>query len=283
MQIQLHDRAPALDVERSAPLYYAPAVSLQLAPKARASARAAGFAALTVAMLGGVELHQRLSRPSARPDVFDRHMRLWCRTLLRLFQVEARVEPAIAPPKAAHGRLVVSNHRSPIDIAILLSIFGGQVLSRADLASWPVLGTAARKAGTIFVNRGEGTSGASAIRAIRHHLRDGNTVIVYPEGTTFAGDEIRPFRMGAFVGLHQINVEIVPVALAYEPGTEFVDESFMQHLQRVAARRRTRVGVRIGEPFAASVHAAATGNQAREQVQKLVVQARTLCDQLLQK
>ncbi|MFW5740050.1 MAG: lysophospholipid acyltransferase family protein, partial [Myxococcota bacterium] len=159
-------------------------------PTARVSVRASGLALLTVAQLGAVEAHQRVSSPERRDEIFDRHMRVWVRTLLRLFGVSVKQHPRAAPSKAARARLVVSNHRSPIDIAVLLSIFGGQVLSRGDLSGWPILGTAARKAGTIFVDREQSASGAHAIRQIRRRLQAGATITVFPEGTTFQGDEV---------------------------------------------------------------------------------------------
>ncbi len=170
--------------------------------------------------------------------------------------------------------MIVSNHRSPIDIAIVLSIFGGQVLSRGDLSHWPILGTAARKAGTIFVDRNHGASGAHAIRQIRRRLEQGATITVFPEGTTFEGDEVQPFRGGAFVGAQRLDLEIVPVGIAYEPGVEFVGETFLEHLQRSAARRMTHVSVCIGEPVTAKGRAAELGPRLRDEVQSLVHQAR---------
>ena len=184
-----------------------------LLPHARVSARASGLALLTVAQLGAVEAHQRMVAPQQRDAVFDRHMRVWVRTLLRLFGVSVRQHPDQPPPQRALSRMVVANHRSPIDIALVLSIFGGQVLSRGDLSRWPILGTAARKAGTIFVDRDKSASGAQAIRLIRRRLQDGATITVFPEGTTHEGDEVRPFRGGAFVGAQRLDLEIVPVGI----------------------------------------------------------------------
>ena len=42
-------------------------------------------------------------------------------------------------------------------------------------------------------------SGAGAIRAIQHELERGQTIVLFPEGATFAGDELRPFPGGAFI------------------------------------------------------------------------------------
>lgn len=235
------------------------------------------MALLTVAQLGAVEAHERMSPEERRPAVFDKHMRVWVRLLLRMFGVRVN-QGSEAPVQRAKARLVVSNHRSPIDIAVMLSIFGGQVLSRDDLKNWPILGRAARKAGTIFVDRDESASGAKAIREIQRRLKGGATLIVFPEGFTCAGDEVRPFRLGAFVGLKNVDVEIVPAGLAYDPGVEWVDETFMRHLDRVASRARTRVSVCIGEPIRAEGRAAELGKRLHGEVQKLVNEARVRLD-----
>lgn len=250
-------------------------ISDRIVPGLRVSARAGGFALLTLVQLAAVEAHQRAVREPQRREVFQRHMKAWVRILLKLFGVRLTVQPGHAPPPTAKARLIVSNHRSPVDIAILLSIFGGQVLSRADLANWPILGVAARKAGTIFVDRDASGSGARAIRVIQRCLKDGATVIVFPEGTTFEGDEVRPFRAGAFVGVQYIDLDIVCVGLAYDPGAEFLDETFVAHLKRTAVRPRTRVAVRIGGPIRPGGKAAELADSLQREVQRLVSEART--------
>ena len=40
--------------------------------------------------------------------------------------------------------------------------------------------------------------------------------MLYPEGTTYSGDEVRPFRAGAFLAAQRTGAEIVPVGIAYE-------------------------------------------------------------------
>jgi lyso-ornithine lipid O-acyltransferase len=127
------------------------------------------MASFTLGMMGGVRVRQRLSPESARYDIYQSWMKRWCQGLLDIFGVHARVaveaEEAVGrQPSAAVARLVVANHRSPLDIPLLLRQFGGCVLSRADLATWPVLGPAAISAETIFVDRKDTMSGVVAAR-----------------------------------------------------------------------------------------------------------------------
>ena len=257
-------------------------MSTRIVGEVRAAYRASCLALVTLAQLGAVEAHQRVSSTSRREAVFDRHMRQWVRTLLRVFGVRLLID-GVVPASTSASRMIVSNHRSPIDIAVVLSLFGGQVLSRADLADWPIIGTAARKAGTIFVDRSESASGAQAIRQMRRRFQSGATISVFPEGTTFAGDEVRPFRMGAFVGIRGVDLDVVPVGIAYEDGSEFVDETFLAHLRRSAKRSSTPVAVSVGEPRKVEGKTADFGQLIHADVQQLVYRARRVLQKSLQR
>lgn len=244
---------------------------------ARSGGRALGMGMLTLCMLAGVNVHEWMSAPEARRPVFQRWMKTWAHSLLWLFGVSASWSGA-SVPEAKSARLIVSNHRSPLDILLLLERFGGVMLSRADLATWPILGPAARKAETIFVDRENTLSGVLAVRALRDRLTAQHTVIVFPEGTTLAGDEVRPFQQGAFAAARGLPVEIVPVGIAYPPGSEFLNETFGEHMTRMARRPRTEVACVIGEPRPMSTARKGIAEQVREDVQELVYRARRELD-----
>jgi 1-acyl-sn-glycerol-3-phosphate acyltransferase len=219
-----------------------------------------------------------LTTPHDRDAVRDRWVKRWASGLLSLFDV--RVEP-IDPvtPTGGVGRLIVSNHRSAIDIGVLLQTFGGRMVSKADLSGWPVVGAAARSVGTVFVERGDAKSGAQTIRAIRDLLRAGQTIVIFPEGTTFAGDEVRPFQSGSFLSAANTGAEVLPVGLAYEEGSDaaFVGETFPRHLARMAASPTpTRVRLAIGEPIRAdkATKAAALAKLSHAAVTEAVARAR---------
>lgn len=249
----------------------------RVVPAVRAPVRAAAFAGYTIARLAAVTTHEVAVPPAQRALVFDAHMRAWCKRLLSMFGMRVLLEPG--PPTPASGaRLVVANHRSPADIIVLLTLFGGQFLGQAAIARWPIIGTAARKAGTVWVDRERGSSGAAAIRAIRRRLEDGATMLVFPEGTTFAGDEVRTFRAGALRAVLGLDVEIVPVGLAYDEGVEWVDGTFLDHMIKIARRRQTRVAVKVGEPMLVGrdMRTATLARDLQARVQQLVREAREL-------
>jgi len=247
---------------------------------ARRVARTAGFGGLTAAMLPWFLALTGLARPEEREDVTRRWVGAWCSASLSIFGV--RVIARGPMPAPGLGHLVVANHRSTADILVLLRAFGGRVVSRADLATWPIVGVAARAAGTVFVDRADAASGARTVRAIGSRLAERSTVIVFPEGTTFPGDDVRPFRAGAFVAALRSGANVVPVGLAYAKDSQaaFVGESFPAHLSRVAAADPSRVAMCVGSPIVvdSKMRSSDLRDLAQAQVQSLVRDARHLVD-----
>lgn len=242
----------------------------------RAAVRAASFAAWTT---GAVAAYHTLRRVRPVYDTWPGRKRIlhrWTRGVVPIFGLDLTVRGA-PPQTPSTTYLVVSNHRSPLDILLTLHLIGGVVLSHDGVADMPVVGAAARANETIFVDQEDRRSGAMAVRAMRGRLRAGRNVIAFPEGNTFRGDEVRPFHAGAFVAARGLpDVQVLPLGLAYAPGAEFVEESFGQHLLRMSANPRTEVWVSIGSPRPIP----ARGEEAlvRDEVQALVDQAVRLRD-----
>ena len=84
---------------------------------------------------------------------------------------------------------------------------------------------------------------------------------------------VHPFLGGAFSAVSGLDAELVPVGIAYDPGAEFVDETFAAHLMRVAQRPRTRVALCVGEALPASHDREAMAAKLRAAVQGLVGKA----------
>jgi 1-acyl-sn-glycerol-3-phosphate acyltransferase len=244
----------------------------------RRAARIGGFVGLTSAMLPAYILRDRLARPPERDRVRDRWVATWTGTLLEIFSIDVDIAWAAPESRQAGGRLIVANHRSAVDVAILLRAFGGHMVSRADLSTWPLLGKSARSVGTIFVDRTSTASGAGAIREMRRLLAQGQRVILFPEGTTFEGDVVRPFQGGAFIAALRTSASIVPVGIAYPARSDaaFVNESFTRHLLRMSGADPTRVAVRVGAPIPVheGARAADLASASHAEVQRLVNEAR---------
>ncbi len=144
--------------------------------------------------------------------------------------------------------LLVGNHRSYIDIAALLSLCPASFLAKSELASWPLLGPAARLGNTLFVERESKTSRRAARNAVARRLGEGVPVVVFPEGTTTAGPGLLPFRPGIFATAAEAGITVVPVAVEYhERSHAWVDDdSFIPHFMRVFGAPAVGVEVSFG-------------------------------------
>jgi 1-acyl-sn-glycerol-3-phosphate acyltransferase len=250
----------------------------------RSAARASISAAVSSALAGSLLIEQRLREVPWRKQ--ERYVRRWARGLLRALGVEAHVHAESPWPRSASAphppgaierpHLVVANHRSTLDIFLMLDLFGGHLLARGDMEHWPVVGGLAKLGGTLFVDRGDAASGAAAIRTLRDRLEKGRTIGVFPEGTTFAGDEVRPFHPGAFLAIARVRGEVTPVGIAYDGDHAiYGDEPIGAHFERILAAERTRVAVAIGAPFSTQgLPIAQVRDRAHAEVQILVQRAR---------
>jgi 1-acyl-sn-glycerol-3-phosphate acyltransferase len=85
---------------------------------------------------------------------------------------------------------------------------------------------------------------------------------------------VHPFQGGALAAVRGLDVELLPVGIAYRPGAEFVNEGFGQHVLRAAQRVKTPVAVCIGSPLAAGAKREVLAAALRDEVQTLVHAAR---------
>ncbi len=249
----------------------------------RFAARAAAFAAYTSGTLLRFEIESRGHDQEGCERLIREAMRRHGRHMCKLYGIEVHSsglpsEGYVSGRDArGKGRVFVSNHRSGLDILITLALLEGKHVSRADLANWPVVGKISRRAGILFVDRENRRSAAAVVSTMIERVEAGSAVIIFPEGTTYAGDEVRPFKPGAFAVARRTGCEIVPVGIAYRDSSAFGDESFLDHMRRVSGAARTHVGFAVGEPFVAGkADSAALSDRAHTAVQALVHQARAL-------
>jgi len=183
-------------------------------------------------LVGGTNALAELSlRLTATPERLARAIygRL-AATLVRLLGVAAVVEGR-APEALC---VIVANHRSYVDIPLLMSAMPSIFLAKIEIAGWPLFGTAARLTRTVFVDREDRVSRQRALAALGEVLDRGERVVVFPEGTTSTGPGCLPFRAGAFRLAAARDLPIVPVAIAYhDRDAAWVDDSSFVSLSRV--------------------------------------------------
>jgi 1-acyl-sn-glycerol-3-phosphate acyltransferase len=250
----------------------------------RFAIRMLAFVLGTLFFWAAMEIDFLVRRRTRRIDVINTWTPRWAGTLLRVFGIRVEAYGPYADQRKLYpgrdergvGRIFVMNHRSGADIPVVLTIAGVHVISRHDLAKWPLIGGGAKRIGTLFVDRASRRSGATVLKQISQTLSAGEGIAMFPEGTAHPGDEVREFKPGAFKAAQRADAEIVPLGIAYaDPAAYYTDDSFMAHMKRIAGLPRLRVAVEIGEPLKLSDESAVElKDHARERVEELVAKAR---------
>jgi fatty-acyl-CoA synthase len=117
---------------------------------------------------------------------------------------------------AARGPLLLaSNHASYIDVLALLALVPRDFVfaAKAEVGSWPLVGTIVRRAGHLTVERFDVTRSVADAGKVAQALEEGRSVLLFPEGTFTAAAGLRPFRLGTFKAAVQTGVPVVPLAL----------------------------------------------------------------------
>lgn len=115
--------------------------------------------------------------------------------------------------------LVVGNHISWLDVLALSASAPMRMVAKAEVGAWPVLGAAARRTGTLFLQRERLRDLPDTVAAITAALRAGSRVQVFPEATTRCGGALDPFRRAAFQAALDAGVVISPASVRYLDAT----------------------------------------------------------------
>ena len=135
--------------------------------------------------------------------------------VLRLYGV--RVAPGeggkLVPTNS--GQLLVSNHLSYVDVLVIASLTPAVFVTSIELRNTPLLGQLARLSGSLFVERRKASGLRREIDAIAGVLSQGFSVVLFPEGTTFNGDRVHPFKQSLLDAAVKARCSILPVCLRY--------------------------------------------------------------------
>lgn len=144
---------------------------------------------------------------------------LFHRGVLVLFGVRLHI---IGELSSKRPLLLVANHISWLDIAVLSAIAPVSFVAKAEMASWPLLGWLAKMQRTIFVVREARRSSGQQADQIAERLAAHEIMILFPEATTTDGNALAPFKTPLFEAakraIHSAHLDhatVQPLALQY--------------------------------------------------------------------
>lgn len=109
-----------------------------------------------------------------------------------------------------------SNHASQFDIPVLYRALGVQFrfLVKKELFNIPLLGAAMRRAGYIPIDRSGGRAAVLSLKKAAQRIREGTSIVVFPEGTRSVDGRLQPFKSGGMQLAIHAGCPIVPVAIS---------------------------------------------------------------------
>lgn len=189
---------------------------------------------LVVPMPGRTRLHRR-----------------YFRTAVRCMGV--RVHVTGGPIRNLQGVLVVSGHVSWIDVLVIGAVLPGSFVARADLVSWPLIGALARMTRVIPIDRTNLRGLPAVVDTVASRLSAGETVVAFPEATTWCGLAYGTFRPAMFQAAVDAARPVQPLRMTYRhrDGAQstvpaFVgDDSLLESLKRIMGARLTVVHIDV--------------------------------------
>jgi 1-acyl-sn-glycerol-3-phosphate acyltransferase len=183
--------------------------------------------------------------PRVSPHVRARITQAWAAKLLRILNIVLSVHGA-RPAESAPRLYVVANHVSWLDIFVINATAPSRFVAKSEIRDWPVAGWLCEAAGTIFVRRAKRSDTTRINREIQVALAQGDTVAIFPEGTTTMGDRLLKFHTSLFEPAVVNDALVIPAAIRYrEEGgapsraTIFVGETtFTESLSAIIAEQR---------------------------------------------
>jgi 1-acyl-sn-glycerol-3-phosphate acyltransferase len=115
---------------------------------------------------------------------------------------------------------VISNHLSYLDIIVFAALHPCVFVSKAEVASYPVLGWMTTMAGTVYVARGHGGSAAKAREGIQAALDAGLPVVFFPEGKTSDGSGLLKFHSGLLAQVLNAEAPVTAAHVCYSLGAD---------------------------------------------------------------
>lgn len=174
--------------------------------------RSKKLVSMTSTLIGGFRAANKIGAFSGEPprDKLPPYLQTFCRKMAGSFGVPVvQVEPV----PQTHG-LWVSNHISWLDIPVVGSVAPVFFLSKAEIGEWPIFGRLAKAGGTLFIKRGSGDVSEVA-HQIANFLRNGSSVVFFPEATTTSGKKIKKIHGRLFQASIDTGLPICPMVVAY--------------------------------------------------------------------
>ena len=120
--------------------------------------------------------------------------RLWHKGVCRILGLKVIIQGTACTDRQV---IFVSNHMSYLDIPVIGSVLKVSFVAKSEVAKWPVFGFLSKLQQTAFVSRSKSTLGNDK-NNLETMLKDGRSMVIFPEGTSTDGRSVVPFKSSLF-------------------------------------------------------------------------------------
>ena len=143
-----------------------------------------------------------------------RCMQKWSRGILKLAGIEFGTE-GFEKIERDRNYLFVSNHQSQVDVIALSAVipvkFGW--MAKKELFKIPFMGWHMKRMGYVAIDRSSIKSSTEGLIHAAKCLREGGSLVIFPEGSRSKDGKLKPFKDGAFFLAVESKVGIVPLTI----------------------------------------------------------------------
>jgi 1-acyl-sn-glycerol-3-phosphate acyltransferase len=187
----------------------------------------------------------------------------WAHHVLRFLRCRVDVRGAV-PPRG----LIAANHISYVDVLVLASLRPCVFVAKSEVRRWPLIGTLCARCGVLFLDRTSMRAAAAANRIIADALRTGMTVVVFPEGTTSAGNTMLPLHAALFQSALDCDQPIIPAWITYSEDEReriayYGDATLFPHLLQLMRLRGMQATVQFRTTGIPAMHRAQASQMCR--------------------
>ena len=148
------------------------------------------------------------------PDYLHNCGRVWAKGCLLLAGIRVKVKGAENIP---HDRsaVYIANHQSHFDILAMYASLPVQFrwMAKQELFDIPLFGLAMRRSGYIAIDRSDRRKSLQSMLVAAQRIKNGTSVVVFPEGTRSPDGRLLPFKKGGFMIAQKAQALLVPVVI----------------------------------------------------------------------
>lgn len=202
---------------------------------------------------------------SAGSDVTHKVGRIWAKCILALSNIRVIVK-GLSNLKPNRSYIYMPNHISNFDIPVLQAYLPVQFrwLAKAELYKIPIFGYAMKRAGYISIDRSDRKSAIESLNKAAKIIRNGVSVIIFPEGTRSRTNNVQPFKKGGFFLAVDSGVPIIPIIIH---GTEQI------MAKNQISIKPGNVTLEIAKPINSSDYTRKTKDDLMEKVRDIILKS----------